>query len=120
VRSLGPVAQGASTQLTAAYNGALAQVLASLGALPQIQIRQFDVDAFLHTVASSPGRYGLRDVQHPCLTFGVATNAVCADPDRYLFWDGIHPTRAGHFLISSALLRANVVATAEADAGLTH
>ena len=120
VRSLGPLAQGASTQLTAAYNGALAQVLTSLGALPQIQIRQFDVDAFLHTVASSPGRYGLRDVQHPCLTFGVATNAVCADPDRYLFWDGIHPTRAGHFLISSALLRANVVATAEADAGLTH
>ena len=120
VRSLGPLAQGASTQLTAAYNGALAQVLTSLGALPQIQIRQFDVDAFLHTVASSPGRYGLRDVQHPCLTFGVATNAVCADPDRSLFWDGIHPTRAGHFLISSALLRANVVATAEADAGLTH
>ena len=120
VRSLGPLSQGASTQLTAAYNGALAQVLTSLGALPQIQIRQFDVDAFLHTVASSPGRYGLRDVQHPCLTFGVATNAVCADPDRYLFWDGIHPTRAGHFLISSALLRANVVATAEADAGLTH
>ena len=120
VRSLGPLAQGASTQLTAAYNGALAQVLTSLGALPQIQIRQFDINAFRHTVVSSPGRYGLGDVQHPCLTFGVTTNAVCADPDRYLFWDGIHPTRAGHFLISSALLRANVVATAEADAGLTH
>jgi outer membrane lipase/esterase len=109
VRSLGPLAQGASTQLTAAYNGALAEVLASLGALPQIQIRQFDINAFLHTVVSSPGRYGLRDVQDSCLTFGVATNAVCADPDRYLFWDGIHPTRAGHFIISSALLRANAV-----------
>src|SRR6516164_7371355 len=67
VRSLGPVAQGASTQLTAAYNGALAEVLASLGALPQIQIRQFDINAFLHTVAASPGRYGLRDVQNACL-----------------------------------------------------
>jgi outer membrane lipase/esterase len=121
VRSLGPVAQGASTQLTAAYNGALAQVLASLGALPQIQIRQFDINAFLHTVVSSPGRYGLRDVQDSCLTFGVATNAVCADPDRYLFWDGIHPTRAGHFLISSALLRACAVTTPkEAETGLTH
>jgi outer membrane lipase/esterase len=108
VRYLGPVAQGASTQLTAAYNGALAQVLASLGALPQIQIRQFDINAFLHTVVSSPARYGLRDVQDSCLTFGVVTNAVCADPDRYLFWDGIHPTRAGHLLISFALLKASV------------
>jgi len=109
VRSLGPVAQGASTQLSAAYNGALAQVLASLGALPQIQIRQFDINAFLHTVVSSPARYGLRDVEDACLTFGVVTNAVCADPDRHLFWDGIHPTRAGHLLISFALLKASVV-----------
>ena len=39
----------------------------------------------------------------------MVTNAVCADPDRYLFWDGIHPTRAGHLLISFALLKASVV-----------
>jgi phospholipase/lecithinase/hemolysin len=110
VRSLGPVAQGASTQLTAAYNGALAQVLASLGALPQVEIRQFDINAFLHTVVSSPARYGLGDVQDSCLSFGVVTNAVCANPDRYLFWDGIHPTRAGHLLISFALLKASVLA----------
>src|SRR6516162_7105088 len=97
--------------------GPLAQVLASLGALPQIQIRQFDLNAFLHTVVSSPGRYGLRDVEDSCLTFGVVTNAVCADPDCYLFWDGIHPTRAGHFLISVALLKASVE---EGEAGLTH
>jgi outer membrane lipase/esterase len=112
-RSLGPVAQGAATQLTAAYNGALAQVLASLGALPQIRIRQFDINAFLHTVVSSPARYGLRDVQDSCLTFGVVTNAVCADPDRYLFWDGIHPTRAGHLLVSFALLKSSVATNLE-------
>jgi outer membrane lipase/esterase len=121
VRSLGPLAQGASTQLTAAYNGALAQVLASLGALPQIQIRQFDLNAFLHTVVSSPGHYGLRDVEDSCLTFGVLTNAVCADPDRYLFWDGIHPTRAGHFIISFALLKASGLTTLQdAETAQTH
>jgi phospholipase/lecithinase/hemolysin len=113
VRSLGPVAQGASTQLTAAYNGTLAQVLGSLSGLPQIQIRQFDINAFLHTVVSSPARYGLRDAQDSCLTFGVLTNAVCADPDRYLFWDGIHPTRAGHLLISFALLKVSVATALE-------
>jgi phospholipase/lecithinase/hemolysin len=106
VRSLGPVAQGVSTQLTAAYNGALAQTLAALTALPQIEIQQFDVNAFLHTVVSTPARYGLGDVEDSCLAFNVTTNAVCADPDRYLFWDGIHPTRAGHLLISFALIKA--------------
>jgi phospholipase/lecithinase/hemolysin len=47
--------------------------------------------------------------------------AVCADPDRYLFWDGEHPTRAGHFLISFALLEAAVVPwLKEGEAGLTR
>jgi phospholipase/lecithinase/hemolysin len=113
VRSLGPVAQGVSTQLTAAYNGALAQTVAALTALPQIEIQQFDVNAFLHTVVSTPVRYGLRDVEDSCLAFGVTTNAVCADPDRYLFWDGIHPTRAGHLLISFALIKAYGARTLE-------
>ena len=82
-------------------------MLASLGALPQVEIRQFDINAFLHAVVSSPARYGLRDVQDACLSFGVVTAAVCVDPDQYLFWDGIHPTRAGHLLISFALLKAS-------------
>ena len=120
VRSLGPVAQGAATQLTAAYNGALAQILGSLNALPQIQIAQFDVNAFLHAVVSTPGRYGLRDVQDSCLKFGVVTNAVCSDPDRYLFWDGIHPTRAGHLLISFALLKSPVIARQECETALAR
>ena len=119
VRSLGPVAAGASTQLATAYNGALAQALAALGALPQIQVRQFDMNAFLHTVVASPGRYGLRDVENACLKFGVATNAVCADPNHYLFWDGIHPTRAAHLIISFALLK-NSFASAASETELTH
>jgi len=105
VRSLGPAAQGAATALTAAYNNGLAQYLTELGALPQIQIKQFDVNAYLHTVVSSPARYGLRDVQDSCLAFGVTTGAVCRDPDRYLFWDGIHPTRAGHLIVSFGILK---------------
>jgi phospholipase/lecithinase/hemolysin len=119
VRSLGPVAEGASTQLVTAYNGALAGALASLGALPGIQIKQFDVNAFLHTVVASPGGYGLSNVQDSCLIFSVATNAVCANPDRYLFWDGIHPTRAGHLLISFALLKTSVVSEAKAPEALS-
>jgi phospholipase/lecithinase/hemolysin len=31
-----------------------------------------------------------------------------------MFWDGIHPTRAAHLLISFALLKASVAAETEA------
>jgi len=108
VRSLGPVAEGAAMQLTAAYNGALTQMVGTLYGLPQIHIQSFDVDAFLHTVVSAPARYGLHDVADSCLKFGVTTGAVCADPDHFLFWDAIHPTRMGHLLISFAIARSTV------------
>jgi phospholipase/lecithinase/hemolysin len=106
VRSLGPAAEGAATELAAAYNGALAQLVSELAALPQIQIEPFDTNALLHTVVSAPARYGLRDAVDSCLKFGVLMGAVCPDPEHYLFWDGIHPTRTGHLIISFAVLRA--------------
>jgi len=37
-----------------------------------------------------------------------ATNAcaqfIACDPSKYLSWDGIHPTYAGHLIISNAAL----------------
>jgi outer membrane lipase/esterase len=26
---------------------------------------------------------------------------TCGQPDEFLFWDGIHPTRAGHTLLAN-------------------
>jgi outer membrane lipase/esterase len=34
----------------------------------------------------------------------------CAQPDRWFFWDGIHPTRAGHAII--AILAGKTLITA--------
>jgi outer membrane lipase/esterase len=32
--------------------------------------------------------------------FDRASFTVCANPDRYLFWDDVHPTEHGHALIA--------------------
>jgi phospholipase/lecithinase/hemolysin len=49
---------------------------------------------------------GLTNVEDACLTFGVVRNPFCQTPNRYLFWDGIHPTRAGHAILADTAARA--------------
>ena len=104
VAGLGPVALYAAAQLTGAYNGGLAQVVAALGALPGIDIVRFDINATLQGVALNPAASGVPDFTTPCLRFAVVVDAVCRNADQHMFWDAIHPTRAGHELIAEAAL----------------
>ena len=106
VRALGPTAQLVATQLTAAYNGALDQVLNALQGLSQIHFFRLDVSALFDDVLAAPQAAGLTNVEDSCLTFGVTGRALCATPQSYLFWDGIHPTAAGHDIIANAALQA--------------
>ena len=106
VRALGPDAQAAASQLTSAYNGALEQALQALQALPQIRFVRLDIAALLADVLRDPGDFALANVEDSCLTFGVVRGAVCERPDRYLFWDGEHPTGAGHRIIANAAFHA--------------
>jgi phospholipase/lecithinase/hemolysin len=102
VRALGPNAQAAASQLSAAYNGALEQALQALQALPQIRLVRLDVATLLNDVLIDPEAFGLTNVEDSCLAFGVVQGAVCERPDGYLFWDGEHPTRAGQHIVARA------------------
>jgi outer membrane lipase/esterase len=77
---------------------------ALLGAstLPGIMIRVFDADALMAAVYLYPGVFGLANVTDACVTPGTAP-FTCHSPDHYLFWDGIHPTKAAHGLIARAV-----------------
>jgi outer membrane lipase/esterase len=106
VRSLGPAAQFAATQVATAYNGGLHTVIATLSALlPGIQFIRFDGNAVFAAIEANPGAFGITDALDSCLTFGVIGNAICATPNRYLFWDGIHPTSTGHSLVAAGALQ---------------
>ncbi|MBP7484430.1 MAG: PEP-CTERM sorting domain-containing protein [Aquabacterium sp.] len=32
--------------------------------------------------------------------------SICANPDNYLFWDGVHPTAAAHQVLGNAFAAA--------------
>ena len=64
-------------------------------------VKVFDIFGALAGVIADPKAYGMKNVTDACVqgTCDVATN---------LFWDGIHPTEAGHQLIANAMIAAVV------------
>ena len=100
------IAAGA-TALSAGYNQNLQGVLQGLGALPGITIVPFDAFGLLRGVQANPRKFGLVDATTACIEpnvpqFGFPSSPPfrCAQQDRFFFWDGIHPTRAGHAIIA--------------------
>jgi len=55
--------------------------------------------AFQHVIAN-PAEYGLTNTIDACVMPEIPPY-VCSSPDEYLFWDGIHPTRAAHGILAA-------------------
>jgi phospholipase/lecithinase/hemolysin len=101
LRMAGPAAAQLGTLLTMEYNAGLATVLAQLSvALPGIQIVPFDAFGLINDIVANPSLYGMTNVSSACVAPNVPPFA-CENPDAFLFWDGIHPTKATHAIIAA-------------------
>jgi phospholipase/lecithinase/hemolysin len=66
------------------------------------QIIQLDVNSLYREAISNPAKFDFTNVTSSCLS-NIAT---CSNPDKFLFWDGIHPTTAAHRILADAALKA--------------
>ncbi|HEY7086896.1 MAG TPA: dockerin type I domain-containing protein, partial [Tepidisphaeraceae bacterium] len=81
--------------LTLQFNAQLATKLTSLASSLNVQIYQLDVASFFNSAVSNPSAYGFTNVTDSAYN----GSTVVRNPDQYLFWDGVHPTRVGHSLL---------------------
>ena len=100
-----PVASDILTAETIAHNTLLDNTIKGLDtAIPDINIIGLDVFSQLNKLRANPGQFGFTNVTDSCLNPDTFT--VCSQPDDYLFWDGIHPTTAGHQELAKAAWEA--------------
>lgn len=64
-----------------------------------------DANALFGQIVASPASFGITNAEARCTVPGVRGRAICSMPNRYLFWDGTHPTRTGHRAVAEAALK---------------
>jgi len=75
-----------------------------------VDIFLVDVNLLLKLIDAYPSLFGFKDVTDACLPDSESfihlnlkssfPTVNCANPNQFLFWDEIHPTSAGHYLIA--------------------
>ncbi|HKW37708.1 MAG TPA: SGNH/GDSL hydrolase family protein [Burkholderiales bacterium] len=111
VRLAGPQAQGLAHLFSTQFNAGLELTLQGLEAALGVSIVRLDVFGLVNQAVADPAAFGLADVEDPCIRLNTVVNAFCANPGKFFFWDGIHPTVAVHRLFA---LRANDALKADA------
>lgn len=113
IPAAGPGGSADLTDLTLAFNAALASTLTFVGANllpPSADIVQFDLYSLFNDVLAQPATYGFDNSTDPCFVAPTAQSpgSLCADPDKYVFWDQVHPTTAAHEILGAGLFAAVV------------
>ncbi|PZT98348.1 MAG: autotransporter domain-containing esterase [Brevundimonas sp.] len=88
-----PLADYAVTTFNAALQ---ANLTATAAARPGGNIVMMDLFKVGDTLAADPGAFGIANIAQTCFN-GVT---VCSNPDSYFYFDGVHPTAAGHRIIA--------------------
>ena len=100
------LAQGANAVQLATYssvvfNTAWQTATAAAAAATGANVIQVPIDQLFNTVVASPGSFGFANVTNQCILTPACVGGTAATQATYLFWDGVHPTAAGHRVVAN-------------------
>jgi len=99
----GGPAQNLSGGATSTFNAALRQGLFTAAAAnANSNIILMDLETASAFFAANPGLFGVTNATDAC--FNQTTFTVCANPDSYFYFDGVHPTATGHRALANLAL----------------
>jgi len=107
VNAAGPAAAAGATQMSAQFNGGLAQQIAALRASsPGLNIYLVDAFALGEQIVANPSAFGFTNVTQPCFNDLISPPPLCTTPSQYLYWDSFHPTQATGALLAQRTITA--------------
>jgi outer membrane lipase/esterase len=105
--TLFPGAAAFGDLLSQGFNFHLDFVVDAVAAAPGVEIARLDVYGKLNEIIANPKSFGLTEAVAACLSSDLHSS-TCKNPERHFFWDGVHPTKAGHEVFAREA--ANVLA----------
>jgi outer membrane lipase/esterase len=97
----GTAGQGAATLGAGAFNAALNTGLQQIAAAsPGVNIVQMDSNLLFQQVTANAAAFGFTNVTQQCIQVAACVAGNAAARNQFLFWDGVHPTAAGHAIVA--------------------
>lgn len=101
----GSAARAAMNQRVNDYNLYLSLLLDYLqGYWSDMSVYRVDVNTLFTQMLDDPAAYGFDNVTSPA--YSTSTGAIVSNPNRYVFWDDIHPTARAHEWLAIAAINA--------------
>jgi phospholipase/lecithinase/hemolysin len=108
----GPAAQAGASALAMGFNNGLVSSADAIAGLDGLHLSILNTYSLLDAIVADPSGFDFTNVTQPCVTGatdyigGTACASTLAAQDKYLFWDNLHPTAAGHAIVAAAALDA--------------